>query len=251
MRIIDYMGHEWDYLIVLDACRFDYFVDVIDEFYIDGNFSVVNSGAWFTPMWYEIHWNKPVDVHLVSANAKPFYRIGWDHEGNKKRDLDMPYHKNFKTSVMAWDEGRVDPQTTIDYFLDHKKPGERHLIHFVPPHLPFIGPEGRYFIENLGGGITHRDLAAQKGNLYEKVQRYGDENGWDDLRHYYRENLLTVLDVISSNRDVFLDGRTVITADHGELLGEFGVYNHPFRATITDEMRPFLQYVPWYEVNWT
>lgn len=108
-------------------------------------------------------------------------------------------------------------------------PNKRLLIHFVQPHIPYLGPTGKRYDPTLKLSQIKTTHAASDG----------------ELRKAYRENLELVLehthDILES-----LGGRTVVTSDHGELLGERLVplpakdYGHP-RGVYRDE----LVTVPW------
>jgi len=45
-----FLESEWDYCLVLDACRYDVFEDVYDE-YLDGNLEKRRSVGSSTPEW--------------------------------------------------------------------------------------------------------------------------------------------------------------------------------------------------------
>ena len=79
------------------------------------------------------------------------------------------------------------------------------------------------------------------------LTRYGQATGkWGELRRLYRDNLKAVLETIYVHRGEF-PGRTIITSDHGELIGEGGWYWHPPR-----ERSAFARVqhrVPWMELK--
>ena len=56
------------------------------------------------------------------------------------------------------------------------------------------------------------------------VRRVYGKNG---LREAYKENLRIVLDYLAKLCKKFSGNKIIITADHGELLGEEGAYEHP------------------------
>lgn len=64
-----------------------------------------------------------------------------------------------------------------------------------------------------------------------------------EIRKAYRENLKFVLQYV---KDLikYLPGKTIITSDYGELLGEAGEYGHSFHKPL-----PALVEVPWLKVN--
>lgn len=85
-----------------------------------------------------------------------------------------------------------------------ENPNKRLLVHFIQPHYPFIGPTGRehFDLDHLNfNWESHADVSAEV------------------MRRAYRENLEIALPVVD---DLLadLDGKTVVTADHGEAFGE-------------------------------
>ena len=59
----------------------------------------------------------------------------------------------------------------------------------------------------------------------------------------YEETLDLVLERVSEINP-HLNGRIVVTTDHGELLGEDGVWGHPLNSD-----HPALWEIPWFEVE--
>ncbi|MBN1796642.1 MAG: hypothetical protein JW804_08215, partial [Sedimentisphaerales bacterium] len=64
-------------------------------------------------------------------------------------------------------------------------------------------------------------------------------HGVEGLKRCYEENLRRALDAVRFLVE-HLSGRVVVTSDHGELLGERGLYGH---GAGSDE--PILREVPW------
>lgn len=67
------------------------------------------------------------------------------------------------------------------------------------------------------------------------------EVGEDGVRKAYEENLEIVLNHVAQLLREFR-GKIVITSDHGELLGENGLYGHPWGMR-----HPALIEIPWLE----
>lgn len=67
--------------------------------------------------------------------------------------------------------------------------------------------------------------------------------GTDGIRRLYKANLDIVLKFVDRLTEE-LSGRVVITSDHGELLGERGLWLHPRETDI-----PMLRNVPWFKVG--
>jgi hypothetical protein len=67
-REINIMDKQWDYLIVLDTCRYDYFLKLFDGF-LQGKLEKVYSPASCTVEWCIKSYTKNYkDVVYVSAN---------------------------------------------------------------------------------------------------------------------------------------------------------------------------------------
>jgi hypothetical protein len=114
-------------------------------------------------------------------------------------------------------------------------PNKRLVVHYMQPHTPYIGPTGR---KHFDGFRTRSDLARKDG--------VSDSFDVEKLRTAYRENLEIIRDEITDLLDV-LTGKTVISADHGEMFGE-----RHFPIPMRDYMHPHgsdievLTKVPWH-----
>jgi len=102
------------------------------------------------------------------------------------------------------------------------------IVHFLQPHVPLIGETGLEIYQRIAaegdlsalsrGGRGDR-FGALNVQLYDIIE--SDEFDIDvaDLRRAYVENLEIVLPSVDRLiRE--LDGKSVVSADHGELLGE-------------------------------
>lgn len=249
MRIDDYCEMEWDYLLLLDATRYDVFEDVVSNKGHEGKLSKANVGVCETIGWYNKYWGKKNDVILFTSHPYMFVSEGSFVYKNFKKAAWVSSDENHRLDRnMKMHGGRFHdlwhPKVLIDYFKKKKEKGHRYLLHFIPPHLPFIYGKGREFLER---NQVYRSSAF---NVYKFVQDYGRRGNWDELRKYYRESLEITLEVLFENMEVFGDGKTVITSDHGELIGEpsfddKGYYFHG-KGLGKDEL---LGAVPWFEVN--
>jgi hypothetical protein len=107
-------------------------------------------------------------------------------------------------------------------------PDKRLVIHFVQPHRPFIGETGR---ETSG--------QYDQNTLWQCLNDGSIEIDDEFLWKAYRENLQLALPHVEQLIDE-LDGKTVITSDHGNAFAEYGMYGHPAQFHI-----PPLITVPW------
>lgn len=221
---------EWDNLIILDACRHDLFEEVNGETpsriskgsstkdFIRENFS---SGDYS-------------DIVYITANPhlhKPMFK---ELTG---RDPDDIFHSIFRVYEDKWDEeeGTVLPESVVKDALTADKlfPDKRKIIHFMQPHNPFIGYE--IDSRNSFGVLEEKEkddvwTLAEKNSLTKK-----------EVWKAYKDNLSEVMGSVKtlSNK---LSGKTVVTSDHGNLVGEKGLYGHPDGS----DAKP-LKIVPWEE----
>ncbi len=212
---------KWDTLILLDACRYDTFAELWRE--QEGPpaaLSSVTSPGTTTLLWIKAnfvgnpHRARMGDVTVIAGNpyiSRAYFETqGWDYPFRESIDL-------WKT---AWDKSleAVPPEAVLEAAKGVK--GGRVLAHFYQPHSPFV----------LQPEITWGGLESGTVSL-------------DEIRQAYEDNLRLVLD--HALRLVkAVKGRVVITADHGELFGEYGLYAHPHGVYV-----PELVTVPWIELQ--
>lgn len=237
---VDVMAEDWDNLLLLDGCRVDAYTE--SEGRPDDPLETRFSRASTSQTFIERNFNGRELHDTVYVTANPYVK-----------DLDLGV---FHTVVNVLDEWDDDLQTvppaavTLAARAAHDRyPEKRLIVHFMQPHYPFIGPTGRE--------LTHRGYHLEHdGELPPSVWRvlqYGYE-GYEDVTHdrvwnAYIENLEIVLEHVDELLDTLV-GRTVISADHGNLLGErvwpipARAYGHPkgLRA-------PELVEVPWHVIE--
>jgi arylsulfatase A-like enzyme len=144
----------------------------------------------------------------------------------------------------VWDEetGTCPAEDVTDkaIILGGDYPKKRLLVHYIQPHNPFINDlelntkptDNDKFIEHDGKDPWHR---LEDGEVSE-------ERVWTA----YRENLEYVLDEVDRLLNNINAESVIITSDHGNAKGEWGLYGHPFGM-------PFrcLRTVPWIKVSAT
>lgn len=223
---------DWDVLVVLDACRADVMAHIMDDYP-----SLIHGGSTYSvasasPEWMEKNFDSEeygdemAETAYVTGNA--FSDEELDEEDFLVLDEVWKY---------AWDDevGTIRPEVLTDRavrIMREESPG-RMIIHYMQPHQPYLGNPV------TGDGIDPHDVGNPGDTSFEKLQR--GEISETDLRRWYRENLEIVLDNIEEVLLKNLDAETVVlTADHGELFGEYGLYAHP-----RDTVVPPLKRVPW------
>ena len=226
---------EPDIVIILDACRYDKFIEVKNKMWFDGDTIPVWSPAHQTADWYKYYWGGRQDKNRILISATPVpWRPHW------VGDL----IKNFYRTVPVWDnpEQCDELDNPIVDLVMHEankmktvNPTKKLLIHMMPPHLPFYGKKGfKWCIDNFGGKGKNRL------NFYEQVK--GQD--WRKIREYYNESIEKALKEVFEHKWI-QDYHTVITADHGEIVGEGNGYGHSQFPRET----PLLRIVPWHTVS--
>ena len=234
---------EWDVLYLIDACRYDLFEQ--NNQLIEGQLSKKISLASCTPEWAK----KSMMAHdlsqIIYISANPFVSRNYLIE---KEGMDI----NFFLLEELWDTGwdkklkTVPPGevTKLAIKLHKKFPEKKLFVHYIQPHHPFIGENA--LKEN--GWEDSRDMILgneseikKDGNIYEQLQegKVTQEQVWTA----YKGNLELVLKEINDNLYHF-NGKKVISSDHGDCFGEYGVYAHPGGLFI-----PELIEVPWFEIK--
>ena len=220
---------EWDVLIVLDACRYDLFEQVVPHHPISESIEHLEpiyshastSEEWMAKSFTDGPPEDVADTYYISGN-------GW----SKHLDPTMfagienvaEYGIDSEYSIVP-----SDPVTDAAIDCYRNSDAERYIIHYIPPHAPFYHCAGKY--------SSTRDEAGGSQNVWNGLRRgeYDRNEVWAD----YGKHLLNVLDHVSVIIEN-VSGHVAITADHGNALGEFGVYGHPGYCLV-----PSVKRVPW------
>jgi hypothetical protein len=124
----------------------------------------------------------------------------------------------------------------------------------MQPHTPYLSEEAAKIRQKLSEQDVFFDRFHTKSEIQEAKSQgkivvdslmTATERGYvslEKLEKLYKENLELVLCEVEGLVDT-LDGKTVITADHGEHLGEGGEFAHP-----KGKYNRTLREVPWLEL---
>lgn len=217
-------------LIVLDACRYDVFGQRFSDLF-EGNLERVVSEGHDTFEYARENWHRreaASEVHNVTyvsgavpINSKPSFEFevsqlydGFVPEEHIKEIVDV-WETDWDTSV-----GTVPPGPVAHWTLE-RRTSPRLVAHFFQPHSPYIGE-----VELLG--LTGEQSIPGTGRsfdapIWEKA-RSGDLSD-DELLAAYASNLDAVLPAVCRLVAEF-DRPIALIGDHGEALGEYGVYHH-------------------------
>lgn len=204
---VDIFEEEWDSLVILDACRFDLFKR---HNTLSGALSWRRSRGSNTAEFLRgnVLNRDLLDTVYVTANPQ-FYR--------HRDELDATFH----SVINVWQEdgwhdelGTVLPKTTTEYAIRvaEQYPNKRLLIHYIQPHYPFIDTDSTY---DKGQLADSSDSMSFWRKLRMNRLDVSPDRIWEEYARNFELVLPHVRELLSS-----LDGRTVITSDHGNMFGE-------------------------------
>jgi hypothetical protein len=219
---VNIFEEDWDNLILLDACRSDYFEQ---ECWLEGEHDSRVSRASMSKEFIRGNFEDEVHHDVVYVSANWFYPRLADELGAEIHDFRRVPHD-------AKDLPVPDPETTTSFALDANKtyPNKRLIVHYLIPHWPFRGESA--------------DEIVQERGMIDTIKINGLSH--TEVRRLYRENVRIAISQAETLLEQF-DGKTVISADHGEMLGErqspipVRSYGHP-RGTYV----PDLVDIPWF-----
>lgn len=250
---------DWDYLIVLDACRFDTFEEVYGN-YFEGELRKVESRGSNTMEWLPKTFEGRYNYTYLSAS--PYVNSkGLSVDEMMNNEVDWTATDHFTRIIDIWDDywngDTVHPEKVTQRLAEIEETPV--IAHYMQPHSPFLstdsGPDKgliwktvAYFFHMLPEKAQTKikgQIEIPKSDKFSSYHEIIAENeGEEYLRKKYRENLEIALKEIQDFVDHKEDVKIVITADHGELLGENGKYSHP-----RGEKIPELIHVPWLEIE--
>ena len=198
----------------------------------------------------------------------------WDPTEHFKKVIDI-WDKNWDKKELT-----VLPKKVNREISKNNTTGNRKIIHYMQPHRPYLFFNDSYKTKGLDKGRKktkneniEKDNSYRKDKFYEEVkvllkqilnkidkrkqwkikkifggdltsfQKMIIDIGLRGIKKRYKNNLKIVLKNVNNLVDS-LEGKIVITSDHGEAFGEEGEYLHPYNSN-----NPVLREVPWLEVK--
>ncbi|GAB6862241.1 sulfatase-like hydrolase/transferase [Haloplanus litoreus] len=227
-------AHDWDVLIVLDACRPDLLAEVAESYdFLPRRPETVRSTGSSSWIWMERNFttdwaNEMRETAYVTGN--PYSSDYVDPSAFALVDEVWNY---------AWDDdhGTVPARPITDRTIDTARTHdpERLLVHYMQPHFPSVP-------DPIGSAIDIDTFGEQWESIWDdlEAERISEERVWES----YRTNLEYVLDDVALLLENVDAETVVITADHGNALGECGFYGHP-----PLNPHPSVRRVPWVETS--
>lgn len=259
------LNRDWDVCIILDACRVDVLQEVAAEYEFIDEVDRIWSLGGSSPEWivhtFDSDWNGPLSntAYLTSnawAERVLVDRLYPDDESADNKTIERlrqcgDWNPIFPSELGSlekiWEyipedqeiNEEVDPGGLMPggapprYVTDRAISVARHseydrlILHYMQPHAPYLAEARR----------KGRDPYEYEKQPFKYLRRTGDrESVWNaylgELR-YVLDDVALLLRNIDANQ-------VVISADHGEAFGEYGVFNHH-----TGSLHPNIRFVPW------
>ncbi|OYR42853.1 hypothetical protein [Halorubrum sp. Hd13] len=239
---IDVFDEDWDTLVVLDACRYDMFEEMN---HIEGELTARESKGSSTSEWLRtnVDGRDLRDTVYVTANPQL--------ERNRE-NWDVDFHEVINVWLdEGWDEdtGTVlaDTMTETAITAHEQFPQKRIVVHYMQPHYPFVSSDTEFDKEHLASIESGEDEATGENVWAQKFTGELDQTR-SELWDVYTANLEYVLKHVEDLLTEIL-GKTVITSDHGNYVGEHASpipireYGHP-RGLYEEPVTR----IPWLEV---
>jgi hypothetical protein len=234
---------DWDNLVILDAARYDMFVDNVA---LQGDTSKrITAGSHSLDFVnHNFAGRKLHDTVCVTANG--WYSMAEDLDFYQlielytSKDTDERRGTALPLDCVDSHTGAVLPEAVADATraAHAASPDKRIVAHFMQPHIPYIPHTNKW-------GDTDDSVLLPEESEFTLAKE--SRLSISTLRDWYVDNLLYVVSVVSALLDE-VGGKTVITADHGENLGDVYYGERQFGHGVhTDKTR----YVPWHELPCT
>jgi len=226
---------DWNVLIILDACRAESFRRIVPQA------ETVRAMDFCTYRWMpklagilaerdtlyvsanpvcerELAWKRShPSIHWVSV-----WQSAWGRYGPHKMPTVHPANVN---------------QAVRRYVAEHGQPALM-VIHYVQPHMPYIGEHSIPYAD--WGPVARCEFAGDlHGRKHPREAVQKELLTREDVARAYEGNVDLVVPYAQRLAET-LQGTVVVTADHGELLGEDGKYGHMAGP------RTQLMEVPWW-----
>jgi hypothetical protein len=274
------MQEKWDYLIILDACRYDYFERFYGQ-YLNGRLEKRLSVGSCTPEWRNKSFPEFYQgLSYISAN--PFINSQTPMRGFLSTDHFSTVHDLW---LNDWDPEKktVPPEKVTQRAKEiaQSTSYSRMIIHYMQPHEPYLVEKyaslSYQWLPPANPVIAKSRLAGKKPPRMKKAVRIISNFlrrtgllGWislwrirsilgmpplshfdairrkygkEGIREAYRDNLKIVLESVQKLVEN-LSGTIIVTSDHGEMLGEGGSYGHWKRSK-----KKTLREIPWLVID--
>ncbi|WP_135828374.1 alkaline phosphatase family protein [Halorussus halobius] len=233
---------DWDVLVLLDTCRVDALESVGDEYeFLPGavpSFTSLGSTSW---EWMHDNFTDEYREEM----ARTAYVTANPHTRRFGDEFPAPpeaFGLLDEVWTYEWDEevrnNPPRPVTDRAITVARERDFDRLIVHYMQPHAPYpslaeFAPEAARLLDD--------DEDAAVWDLLQTGQ-LSRADAWAA----YLETLRWVLGEVDLLLDNLDADRLVVSSDHGEAFGEWGLYGHYRHVPI-----PVLKTVPWVELSAT
>lgn len=234
---ISVMEEDWDTLIVLDACRADLFEETTDIERFDHYERRVSAGS-MTREWTRNNFAGGQFGDTVYVSANPYTSTIAGDAFHKLPEVWRDAFDDKERTVLPDAVTGEARSARLDY------PNKRLVVHYMQPHYPFIGRPDLRFQSWHPDEIIDGDTGNERPHdpwqalLMGLISR---DTVWEAYADNLQRGLNEVFALAAS-----LNGKTVVTSDHGNMLGERAwpvpvrLYGHPEGVR-----HPALTEIPW------
>lgn len=203
----DIMAEDWDTLVILDACRYDTFKQRHD---LPGELdSRVSRGGGTVEFLRGNFADRTFDDTVYVTGNPQITRF--------RDELGVEFHDIWHVWQEDWDEEiqNVHPEdlTAAGLAAHEQYPNKRIILHYNQPHGPYIGPTSDDLVI---GPNRPQDSGLVSMALYERKHARISRETWAQAYEETFEFVHPYIEEVLSE----IDGKTVVAADHGEMLGE-------------------------------
>lgn len=228
---------DWDILVLLDACRLDLMTEVARKSNwlpdVEAHVSPASMSAEYLERMTHARYRDEMErTALVTAN--PFSRGIDEHRWSA---VDEVWRHSWSDT-----HGTIVPRDVVDAAIRQHRTDDhdRMIVWFMQPHVPFVDAEwsrGYPDRDDVGKTATETDVKSPWMQLRD------GERSFEEVWSAYRANLELVLEEVRLLTEN-VDGEVVVSSDHGNAVGELGVFGHPRYSWL-----PSLKRVPWVELK--
>lgn len=219
----------WDWLVICDAGRYDWFEQLYSTYLAEASSPdrVTNGRIGYTADWMGAMFPGSHDGLFVHG-GQPIYSMQAGEWDEREHFETVPAYSEFEWS----EQYNTCPPDVVNGVVRRYIDGhDRGVVRYLQPHPPF-----REMPERTKGRDTRMQSVAN-------AVRAG-ELSLEKVAASYRDNYEWVLEEGVADLVPDLDGTVVVTADHGECLGDCHQWFHG-RA---HDPHDHLVTVPWTEI---
>jgi len=233
--------YDWDLVIILDACRYDLaqeYSETHDTQLGDPDCAYAvgsTSRQWLKRTFANASTNQLSGTAYITANVFSNYCP----DNIKAIDRVWQY---------AWDEDleTVPPRPVTDQAIKAMRNdiADRYIVHYMQPHLPPVQEPNQEI--NGWRPVEANPGAGRSGGEWRTAIQTSSESIQNAIVNEYRENLAPVMSDVELLLENVDAESVIITADHGNFLGENDEWGHPPSST-----HAAVRHVPWWETTAT